>query len=481
VLVLNACPGPSTERIFASASHPSLRWRLKVVLNIFRVPLIALVAAVGILTSAGCSGPVEAIRPAVTGEPTEPDLAPASDASVIPEWNLIAERTILTDGRTPVPASALYFSFVSLAMYDAVVTIEGGYEQYVKRDRNFGTASAQAAAATAASVILRHYFPESAEQLSSDFRRTMSGVPRDRAYSNGVRAGIAAAAALLVRRLGDGREDTERTPETPLEPGVWRPTAPDDHPFTVPWLGFVRPLVLDSATQFGTPDPNALTSDAYARDFDEVKRLGGADGSGRTAAQTENALFFSGNAVVQYQAGMRDLVVREELDIVESARAFAMLTTSTADALIACWRAKSDHPTWRPITAIQQAATDGNPLTEEDPGWTPFGATPSYPEFASGHACLTGAASGVFGHLFGADSMDLTLTTARPGFPHSLERHYDSATALDRDAMDARVWLGIHFRSSMGFANQLGHQTADWAAAHYFRPAPEETPPTDTA
>ena len=441
----------------------------------------AVCAILGTLAPTGCTGPVQVPRPAVSGVPTEPQLAPASDPSVIPEWDMIAERTILSEG-IPVAASALYLSFVSLAMYDAVVSIEGGYEQYIERDRDFGSASSQVAAASAASVLLRHYFPESAEELQADFRRTMSDIPRDRAYASGIRAGIAAAAALLVRRLGDGREDTALTLELAPEPGVWRPVPPDNAPFTVPWLGFVRPLVLESATQFDIPGPGALSSTAYARDFEEVRNIGDADGAARTVTQTENALFFSVDAISQYHAGMRELVVREGLDIVESARAFALLSASTADALIACWRAKAEHPTWRPVTAIRLAATDGNPLTVADPDWTPLGATPSDPEFASGHACVTGAASGTFGHLFGADSMGLNLTSAPRGSPETLERHYDRAAELDQQAMDARVWLGIQFRSSMGFANALGHDVADWAAANFFQPvSDEELPPTELA
>jgi hypothetical protein len=220
-----------------------------------------------------------------------------------------------------------------------------------------------------------------------------------------------------------------------------------------------------------------LESEAYAEDFDEVRRDGDLEGVNRSAAQTENALFFSVNAMVQYHEGMRDLVARHALDTVESARAFALLSTATADALILCWRAKFDAPTWRPVTAIRLAGTDGNDATEPDPQWEPLGATPRSPEFASGHACLTGAASGVFSHLFGAETMDLNLIAAPRALPAPLERHYDSAAALDRDAMDGRVWLGLQFRSSMGFANELGHDVADWAADNFFQPTGEDRTP----
>ena len=148
----------------------------------------------------------------------------------------------------------------------------------------------------------------------------------------------------------------------------------------------------------------------------------------RTAEQTATALFWNANAVAQYQAALRDQVTRRQLDIVDSARAFALLNASTADALIACWRAKYDDAYWRPITAIQLADTDGNDATEPDPAWTPLTATPPYPDYTSGHACITGATSGTVGTLFGPDSIDLTV----PSLAATPARHFATTDALDR-------------------------------------------------
>ena len=163
---------------------------------------------------------------------------------------------------------------------------------------------------------------------------------------------------------------------------------------------------------------------------------------------------------------MRDAVTRRGYDIVDSARAFALLNTATADTIISCWRAKFDYPTWRPITAIPEADTDGNPLTEADPDWMPLGVNPPYSEYSSGHACVTGAASNTFAYLFGPDTMDLNLFSPVT----STTRHYDSSEALDADTMNARIWLGIHFRDSMEDANQLGHAVSDWIISTQFQP-----------
>jgi hypothetical protein len=418
-----------------------------------RVLAVALIATAGILT------------PAVVDAPAVAASAAAADSSVVTDWNSIAERTIFVENETLVPASGLYFSFVSIAMYDAVVAIEGGYETYSRQPQAPRLASPEVAAATAAYAVLRYYFPASADELRADYLATLAEAPKDMSLVQGVRVGAVAAATLIRSRQGDGIGAVV-TLEVEPAPGVWRPTPDMFLPMAVPWLGFVDPLTLDSPTQMPLRGPSPLNSEAYARDFAETKAYGALVGSSRTAEETETALFFSVNVMSQYQAAMRDQVTRRGLDIVESSRAFALLNTAAADTLISCWRAKFDYPTWRPITAIPLADTDGNDATEADPNWLPLGQTPPYSEYASGHACITGATTNTLSYLFGADSIDLNLSSMAT----STTRHYNSADALDVDTMNARIWLGLHFRDSMIDANQLGHDVSDWTIAHHFRP-----------
>jgi hypothetical protein len=232
-----------------------------------------------------------------------------------------------------------------------------------------------------------------------------------------------------------------------------------------PWLGFVHPLVVGSPTQFRPAGPDRLSSAAYARDFAEVKDYGSLTGSLRTPAQTETALFWSANAVLQYQVAMREQVTRRALGLLQSARAFAILSTATADALIGCWRAKYDYAFWRPITAIRLADTDGNPRTVPDATWTPLVATPPYPDYTSGHACITGATAETFGYLFGAQAIDLNVFSSVT----STTRHYDDTRALDAETMNARIWEGIHFRKAMTDGNRLGHESAGYVTRHAFQ------------
>jgi hypothetical protein len=387
-----------------------------------------------------------------------------SDPAVIVRWNTIATRTIFTENATPIPASPLYYGFVSLAVYDAVVAIEGGYEPYLRQPRVHGRASSEAAAATAAYEVLRFYFPASASNLATDHAASLDAVPDGRAKATGIAVGQHAAGKLIRARHDDGRGAAitfTRAPRT----GVWRPTPDAFAPMAVPWLGFVRPLALHSPTQLRLPGPDPVRSKAYARDFAEVKAMGSATGSRRTAAQTQTALFWNANAVLQYQVTLGQELGARRWNLVRTARAFALLGMGTADSLIACWRAKYDYGYWRPITAIRLAGEDGNRATRPDPAWTSLIPAPPYPEYPSGHACVTGAATETFGHLFGRRSIDVEVFSSVTG----TTRHFRTTAALDAETQDARIWLGLHFRRAMTDGNELGHRAAAWTITHELR------------
>src|SRR5215207_8739167 len=233
--------------------------------------------------------------------PTSSQAGPnvAADPAVITTWNGITART-LAENAVPIPTSGLYYGFVSLAVYDAVVTIEGGYEPYSAQPRAHASASPEVAAATAAYRVLSYYFPASAGKLSADYVTSLSGARTDDDVSmvHGKRVGEAAAASIILTRQQDGRGATVPL-DVVVAPGVWRPTPDAFASMLVPWLGFVRPLALASPTQIPLAGPDALGTDAYARDFAEVKAYGAKNGSARTAAQTETAMFFNFNSVLQ--------------------------------------------------------------------------------------------------------------------------------------------------------------------------------------
>jgi hypothetical protein len=388
------------------------------------------------------------------------------DPTVIYDWNVIAINTLIGDtGKKPQEAF-LYVGFVNAAIYDAVVGIDGRYQPYRLHARAPHRASDQAAAVVAAHKVLVTYSPYAQATLDAAYAASLAQIPDGKAKTNGIAYGTRAADNLIALRANDGRNAPILFTQPPA-PGVWRPTPPDFLPMYVPWMGAVTPLLVRSGAQFGEPGPPpALTSRRYTRDFAEVKALGSATSTARTPDQTSTALFFSGSPLVAYNAAMSNQVTMRDLDIVDAARMFAAVNMSIADAVISIWHAKYLYGFWRPITAIALADTDGNPATTADPTWLPLLTTPPYPDYVSGYSGVTGAFTRALAETLGTRHLRLTLTsTAVP----NATRHYDSGKALDRDVIDARVWLGIHFRFADTRGVAMGHHVADWALDHYFQ------------
>jgi hypothetical protein len=401
-----------------------------------------------------------------TATAATPATATTDSAKVITDWNAIAVTTLSGDTTKQPVEDFLYLGFVQAAVYDAVVGVEGRYAPYRFHAHARHGTSAQAAAVAAAHEVLVTYVPSAQGALDTAYAASLGQMPDGKAKTRGIAFGTRAADHLIRLRANDGRNAPILFTRQPA-PGVWRPTPPGNLPMSAPWLGFVTPLLVRSPTQFGPPPPPALTSARYTRDFNEVKAFGSATSAVRTAAQTDTATFFSGSALVQYNAGLRDQVAVRHLDIVEAARLFAAVDMSVADALITVWRAKYDDGFWRPITAIRLADTDGNPATVADPNWVPLLTNPPYPDYPSGYNAVNSTVTHGLEGLFDTRRLRLTLiSTAVPG----ATRFYDSGRVLRRDVVDARVWLGIHFRFADTASREMGRRLTAWTLDHYFQP-----------
>jgi len=395
-----------------------------------------------------------------------------ADGQVIADLNDLTAKTFTSDGKGGTE-QFLYTGFVQAAVYNAVVGIEGGFQLYHFHARVPRGASSSAAAIAAAHRVLVTYSPTSASSLDASYMDALAKLPNNQAKTDGVAYGELAARSLISLRADDGR-NAPVTFTTPPAPGVWRPqpVPPDASPasvqFLTPWLGGVTPLMLRSGAQFGEPGPPpALTSARYTRDFNEVKSLGAVNSTTRTPAQTQTALFFSGLAFVQTNAALRDQVAVRNLDIVDAARMFAAADMTVADALISAWHAKYLYGFWRPITAIQLADTDGNPLTTADPTWKPLLTTPPYPDYVSGYTSVICSLTEALKQTLNTRHLQLTLiSTAVPG----VKRTYDSGRILCGDVVQARIWLGIHFRTADVTAARLGQRVADYALDRNFEP-----------
>jgi hypothetical protein len=230
------------------------------------------------------------------------------------------------------------------------------------------------------------------------------------------------------------------------------------------WVAKVKPFAIRRASQFRTAGPLSLTGARYAAEFNEVKALGALNGSTRTDAQTELGRFYAANPIPMLNKSLRDIVTRKGLSITRAARLFAMTSVSGADALIACWDDKAHYNFWRPITAIRLANTDGNPATTAQTDWLPFLPTPPYPEHPSGYNCFTGATTQAASEFFGTNRVRISLTS-----PITMTtKTYSRLNRIVNDTIDARIYLGFHFRTPDVQGAKLGRNVASYVADHYF-------------
>jgi hypothetical protein len=391
---------------------------------------------------------------------------PTADANVLNDWSDTAISVVFTDAMAGAAEGFLYLGFVQAAVYNAVVGITGRYSLYQSNPSPAPTASPQAAAAVAAHRVLMTYFghvPAAVTRLTDADAASIGAGPYDPATTQGIQYGRQTAERVIALRAEDGRYGPNSF-ETAAAPGIWRPTAPANAPFFAKYLSETTPLMIESPSQFRPAPPPATTSAQYAADFAEVKAFGAKEGSARTPQQTETALFISTVHPGPFQAALRDLTVRREMDISDRARLFAAVRMSVADAVITCWDSKVHYGFWRPITAIQLAEEDGNPATTADPAWDSLIPAPPYPDYTSGLNAVNGAATRALTRVLGTDRIDLTITSPTT----NTTRSYEFADQLTADAVDGRVWSGIHFRFADVAGKVQGQQVADYAMDRYF-------------
>ena len=395
----------------------------------------------------------------------------AANPAVITDWNATMVATIVTDAGKGNAEGIFWYSFVQAAVYNAVVGITHRYELYKWDVRGPRAASPEAAAAAAAHRVLLYYFPASATRLNNAYAASLARIPNGVSKRQGIRYGERAAAHIISLRANDGRF-ASLTVAPAVQAGDWRPTPPAFAPMLVPWLSQVTPFTLNSPDQFRPGPPPAIASPTYTTEFNEVKAFGAKTGSSRDALQTQTALFFSDIAIGALQGSLRELVTRRGLNISDSARLFAAADLAGSDSGIAAWDAKFHYHWWRPVTAIRLADEDGNPDTTADGLWEPLITTPPYPDWPSGLCNLMAAVSNSVTRVLGDGSIDLNITSVAagtPGFP--LTKHFATSTDLLTQAIDARVWSGIHFRTADVVAAQMGVEVSNWALDHYFQPA----------
>src|SRR6266545_2404016 len=366
---------------------------------------------------------------AVGGLPGFARGQPAGNAAI--EWNTIASKAIMTTAGQPPHVAVLSLAMVQGAVYDAVNAIDGGYQPYL------------------------------------------------------VAPPANAAAAMLTARQNDGRGGGFTfVPGT--DPGEWR-LAPPQGPTGIvardpaAWVGFVKPFLVPDVEMLRSAGPNALTSAAYAEDFNEVREVGSLTSTRRTADQTAAAIFWQDSGPAIWNRVYRTLATSRGLDIVDSARLFAMTNLAAADGSIGCWNDKAYWNFWRPITAIREAASDGNPATEADPNWLPLFypsvhvsgpplVTPGFPDHPAGHTCISGATVHALQAFFGTDRVPFTAVSNKCSPAPCPARSFDRFSDALKEIIDARVWGGIHFRTADVQGAVLGKKVVHYMEKHYFQP-----------
>jgi hypothetical protein len=422
--------------------------------------------------------------------------APATlpPGNTVAQWNTIAENTVVSSGAFQ-GEGYIYMAYVSAAVYDAVVAIEGGFEPYGPPIAAPAGASVDCAVVEAAYRTLLNYFPLQAGTLGALYAEALSnfgGCTGD--GGAGTSVGLQAASDIIGLRTGDGRLTpigiTSSFPTLPPAPGVWRLTPPF-LPAQTPWVGNVRPFILQSLDQVLPDPPPSLLSDEWVEAFDQMKAYGASNGSLRSDEQTFIAKFWSANVIRQYNRVGRDIVAARGLNLLQTARLAGMINVVAADAMMSVMHAKYHYLFWRPVTAINGSLDpstvthdgfgpvpgyeDGNPATVEQAGWRPLLTTPNHPEYPSAHCTITSAMAEVFSTFLGTNQIDLDIHGFDPAGPPgnmNAVRHFDMPNDLRDEVIQARILAGLHYHFSCVAGVVLGRNVANFDLMHAFQPIP---------
>ena len=398
-------------------------------------------------------------------------------SSEVLDWNQIFIDTLIATN-TANSSSQRLGAIVHTAIFDAYNGIERRYTPIFVHSRAPHGASRRAAVIAAAYTALVGLFPSQ----TAGARCQLCGFARGAERRLRGRRPIARTTALVREayrarhRLGNrGRAGrarlardrwVQREPTLPFTGGTavgqWRPTPPAFGPMSAQGLAFTAMFVLVNNTQFEPGPPRGLTSATYTDDFNAVKALGRKTGSTRTEDQTALAPFWEGNASVHWNQAANQIARANHLSMSDSNRLLAVLNIAMADTAFTTWSGKRfygavpNEVTWRPVTSIPLADTDGNPDTAPDPDWLPLVNTPSHPEYPAGHPSLNGAAATVLLSHF-RRRQTFTLTTA--GQP---SRTYTSIAQARSDGNNARVWGGMHYPSTVDISDAVGEAIANY-------------------
>ncbi|MFI5257619.1 MAG: vanadium-dependent haloperoxidase [Gemmatimonadales bacterium] len=381
-----------------------------------------------------------------------------AEVQTMAAWNVIALKTTLAGPFSP-PRESRNLAIVSGAVNDAVCSIMRKCAVYVGPVAASHDASIQAAVDAAAHRTLAALYPPAAPSLDASYDSALATLPAGSARDAGAAAGEAAAAAILAMRANDHSLDVVTYTPTPGL-GSWVPTPPAFAPGLEPGWGRVTPFLMASGSQLRPPPPPVPGSDAAVRDYLEIVAVGAANSTTRTPEQSEVALFWISTGPQLWNQVAQEVTTGPGMNAAKAAHAYMLLNMAGADAIIAAWEAKYTYAQWRPLTAIRSTLDDGSAETVPDPTWSSFIPTPRFPDYPAGHATYAGAAETVLSALFGENPGTLSITSPTAG---NVTHTYPSFHAIADEVSNARVWGGIHWRTSVVVGRAVGNRIGDVA------------------
>jgi hypothetical protein len=389
----------------------------------------------------------------------------AAGADAVIDWNEIMVAVVADQPPTLMNRLA---AITHLAVLEAVNAAAGDKEPSVTMANRSHGVSTEAAAVAAAHAVLSHYRPDHADMLDAARARSLGGIADGPAKAAGIKVGEASAARLIAAREDDGSEPPEFYLPTSSNPGEWQLTAdcPAAGGVFLHWRN-VRPFVLRRANQFRSDPPPALTSARYARNYKEVKEVGGRDSTERPQDRTNVVRMYAavGDAIL-WNPIARQLAAARRSSMTQNARTFALLNMALSDAAVAVLETKYHYNFWRPETAIPAAGTDGNDRTDPDSSFVPFISTPCFPSYPSGHATSSYAAREVLERIFGRRGHSIVVST--PSIP-DVVLEYTTLREITSDIDDARVYGGIHFRFDQEAGAEQGRRVGAYVYRHGLR------------
>ena len=379
-------------------------------------------------------------------------VAPAARADIVTDANAKAADVVSRIPAPPITVRAM--AIVQVSVFEAVNAITGRYPPQRAKLAAAPGASVDAAVASATRTALVKLMPALQQVIDGDYQALLKAVPDGPAKTAGIALGEQAANAIVTMCADDGA----------LSPDVYRPHAapgvyvPTVTPATPHW-GKRRPWVMPRGDHFRAGPPPALTSAAWARDYNEIKAVGGRNSSTRTAEQTAIAKFWEATAPVVYWPVARSVAAMPVRDVTDNARLFALAAMAMDDALIAVFDAKYAYNLWRPVTAIRNGDLDGNDATERDAGWTPFISTPMHPEYPCAHCIVSSSLGAVLAAEIGAGPAPTLSSTSSTA--DGAVRTWTTVDDFVKEVAVARIYDGVHYRYSTEVGSAMGKKIGE--------------------